>query len=93
MPEMMYHRGSCHYYEERFRDLCVCDNSLPPEAVILAGKNGTHFFFTKTKKSISASKSHGSPKSDTVSPTIRVRTVTTFLMSEFSNLVEKYDLF
>ena len=39
------------------------------------GKNGTHFFSLRvgqriTLKSFSASKSHGSPKSDTVAPTI-----------------------
>ena len=47
MPEMMYHRCFCHYYEGRFSDLCVCDNSFskwPPEALIFVGKNGTHFF-------------------------------------------------
>ena len=51
MPEMVYHRCFCHYYEGRFSDLCVCDNSFskwPPEALIFAGKNGTHFIFTKS---------------------------------------------
>ena len=51
MPEMMYHRCFCHYYEGRFSDLCVCDNIFskwPPEALIFAGKNGTHFIFTKS---------------------------------------------
>ena len=51
MPEMMYHRCFCHYYEGRFSELCVCDNSFskwPPEALIFAEKNGTHFFFTRS---------------------------------------------
>ena len=45
---MMYHTCLCHNYEGRFSNLCVCDNSFQNGLHIWAGKNGTHFFFTKS---------------------------------------------
>ena len=50
MPEMMYHRCSCHYYEGRFRDLCVCDNSFQngSRGPNFGGKKWHPLFFTKS---------------------------------------------
>ena len=75
MTEMVYHRCFCHYYERRFSHLCVCDNVCDK----VSRANMAQTFFSKriskdneTKKSNSASKPHGRPKSNTVAPTNKI---------------------